>query len=336
MQYPFSLSTGDTTGPGVRIATNVARRSPIVAHAEYSVSKTGTVVLATRRLGTLRGASLVKLGPPVVVTRAMEEFTGFTRPVFSPRGDFIATMAARDMSGYSMQLFDVARGVTARAPVEDAVAAVGWTATGDSLVYRVTSNDFRVRATNGSGAPTPPLVVRDWTIPTEVFSSWGPWIAFSGLRRAAQSSLDIVLAHRDSGGVTRAYAATSSQEDEPAISPDGKWLAYTSTENGRQDVWVSAFPVAAGRYLVSTSGGRSPHWSRDSRTLYFYYQSAVYAASFTPGAPPTIGTVRTIYTRDPWGYFGISSDGQTMMMMDRVREGEPQALVVNVRGAGTK
>ena len=336
MQYPFDLRTGDTTGPGVRIASGVVRRSPIVAHAEYSVSATGTMVLAARRSSTLRGASLVRLGPATTVTRAMEDFMGFTRPVFSPKGDFVAVVAARDMGGYTLQLYDVARGVTTRAPVEGSVAAVGWTATGDSLVYRVGSNDFHVRATNGSGASTPVLNIRDWSIPSEGLSAWGPWIAFSGFKRGAISNLDIAIAHRDSAGVARAYAATSFNEGEPAISPDGKWLAYSSNDNGRLDVWVSAFPVAAGRYLVSTAGGRTPHWSRDSHTLYFTNESSVFAVSFTPGSPPAIGAARTLYSRDPWGQFSISPDGSTMMMMDRVREGEPQALVVNVRGVAGK
>ena len=204
-----------------------------------------------------------------------------------------------------------------------------------SLVYRVGSNDFHVQATNG-GASAPVLNIRDWSIPSEGLSAWGPWIAFSGFKRGAMSNLDIAIAHRDSLGVAREYVATSFNEGEPAISPDGKWLAYSSNENGRLDVWVSAFPVAAGRYLVSTAGGRTPHWSRDSRTLYFTNESSVFAASFTPGSPATIGAARTLYSRDPWGTFSISPDGLTMMMTDRVREGEPQALVVNVKGVGSR
>ena len=51
---------------------------------------------------------------------------------------------------------------------------------------------------------------------------------------------------------------------------------------------------------------------------------------FAPGAPPTIGARRTLYTRDPWGSFGISPDGSRIVITDRVREGEPNSLVVNV------
>lgn len=330
MQYPFDLTTGDTTGPGIRLANGVVQRSPIVAHAEYSVSQSGTLVLATRRTDALRGASLVRLGTTPVVTRAMEEFVAFTRPMFAPTGNVVAVLAGREMGGYAVQLYDVSRGVSTRAPIDDAVAAVGWTAAGDSLVYRVGSDVFRVRATDGSGAATPPLTIREWTLPSDGHSAWGPWIAFSGLPRGASASADIAIAHRDSLGVARAYAATSFNEGQPAISPDGHWMAYSSDENGRMDVWVSAFPAPSGRYLVSASGGQLPQWSRDARTIFFTSGRSVSAVSFTPGKPPQIGAARTLYTRDPWGSLAVSPDGTTLLITDRVREGDPQTLVVQV------
>lgn len=94
MQYPFDLTTGDTTGPGIRLASGVVQRSPVIAHAEYSVSQSGTLVLATRRADALRGASLVRLGTTPVVTRAMEDFVAFGRPRFAPTGDVVAPRRA--------------------------------------------------------------------------------------------------------------------------------------------------------------------------------------------------------------------------------------------------
>ncbi len=331
MQYPFDMASGDTTGPGVRIAGDVVRRSPIVAHGEYSASSTGTIVLATRRANSaVLGASLVTFGKSTAVKRVMQEFMGFTKPSFSPTGDRVAVIAARDQGGYSLQLYDVARDVTSRAPVEGDVAAVGWSGSGDSLVYRTNAHDLRVRAADGSGTPTPVLSVRGWNVQGDGLSAWGPWIAFSASQPGALSNLDIAIAHRDSLGNARPYAATAFMELSPAISPDGKWLAYTSNENRREDVWVSAFPVPSGRYLVSTAGGRTPYWSNDSRTLYFGNDRSVYSVAFTPGTPPTLGAPRTVYSRDPWGTFAVSPDKSRIMIHDRVREGEPQALVINV------
>jgi len=55
-----------------------------------------------------------------------------------------------------------------------------------------------------------------------------------------------------------------------ALSPDGRWLAYESTESGREEVYVRPFPdVSGAKVAVSTAGGLSPMWSRKGRELFF-------------------------------------------------------------------
>lgn len=336
MRYPFDPATGDTTGPGVRIAGDVVRRSPILAHAEYAVSENGTLVVATRRTtAALSGMSFVRLGDSVRVSRIMQSFYGFTRPVFSPSGAYFAVTAALDRGGYAPQIFDVARGVAARAPIEDDAGSLAWTSTGDSLVYRLRGRELVVRAADGSGVATPPLVVKDWTI-AEDLVAWGPWFVIAGLPKGRPAGSDIGVIHRDSAGVVRAYSSTPFNEKEPAVSPDGRWLAYTSDENGREDVFVSAFPVPAGRYLVTTNGGHGATWSRDSKTIYSAYGGSMFATPFTPSMPPRIGESRRIYARDPWGAFGISSDGNLVAVTDRVREGDPRSLIVRLNALTPK
>ncbi|MBW8839543.1 MAG: PD40 domain-containing protein [Gemmatimonadetes bacterium] len=54
------------------------------------------------------------------------------------------------------------------------------------------------------------------------------------------------------------------------VSPDGRWIAYTSNESGSQEVYVRAFPqTTSGRWQVSNGGGFQPRWSSDGRELYF-------------------------------------------------------------------
>ncbi|MEE8131090.1 MAG: hypothetical protein V3T48_12415, partial [Vicinamibacterales bacterium] len=58
-------------------------------------------------------------------------------------------------------------------------------------------------------------------------------------------------------------------EDRPAVSPDGQWIAYHSNESGPWQIWVRPFPdVERGRWQVGR-GGSSPEWSPDGRTLYY-------------------------------------------------------------------
>lgn len=62
--------------------------------------------------------------------------------------------------------------------------------------------------------------------------------------------------------------ATPGQEQGPAFSPDGRWLAYSSTESGRAEVYVQGYPKGE-RFVVSVDGGANPVWRHDGRELYF-------------------------------------------------------------------
>ena len=66
-----------------------------------------------------------------------------------------------------------------------------------------------------------------------------------------------------------AILQTPADERNPQVSPDGQWLAYSSNETGRSEVYVRPFPQGPGRIQVSVDGGVYPRWRRDSRELYF-------------------------------------------------------------------
>ena len=69
------------------------------------------------------------------------------------------------------------------------------------------------------------------------------------------------------------------READPAISPDGRWLAYTSNESGRQEVYVRPYPSGAGRWQVSDNGGGFPRWTRNGRELFYRVDDGLMAAS---------------------------------------------------------
>ncbi len=63
--------------------------------------------------------------------------------------------------------------------------------------------------------------------------------------------------------------ATPADERHPQVSPDGKWIAYSSNETGRSEIYVKPFPTGPGRIQVSVNGGVFPRWRKDSREIYF-------------------------------------------------------------------
>ena len=65
------------------------------------------------------------------------------------------------------------------------------------------------------------------------------------------------------------FLATPAEEYQPAISPDGRWLAYVSDESGQPEVYLTDFPEGNTRHLVSVGGGSSPAWTSDGREVVY-------------------------------------------------------------------
>jgi serine/threonine protein kinase len=111
---------------------------------------------------------------------------------------------------------------------------------------------------------------------------------------------------------------------QPKISPDGRWIAYISTESKKNEVYVRSFPdVNKGRWQVSTSGGDSPLWSPDGRELLYLNGDAVVAVSVkTEPNFDIVGTPQVLFrgtyvpslpdNGTPWD---ISPDGKRFLMI---------------------
>lgn len=84
---------------------------------------------------------------------------------------------------------------------------------------------------------------------------------------------------------------------DPAVSPGGRLLAYTSDESGRSEVWVTTLPGAKGKRQVSQEGGVGAIWSRDGRTLFYKSEGVIYAVAVGTGDPSTFGVPKALFDR---------------------------------------
>jgi len=92
-------------------------------------------------------------------------------------------------------------------------------------------------------------------------------------------------------GEARILLETQATETAPALSPNGRWLAYASDEGGEFQLFVRAYPGPGGKWQVSTTGGGTPRWSPDGTELFYRWQSNLYVVavdddgSFRTGRP---------------------------------------------------
>ena len=174
-----------------------------------------------------------------------------------------------------------------------------WTADGRSVVYAASKGNnqlaqLRRRRADGTGVVdtllTPSRDVEE-VVPTRDTTQFILRLTFGGARR------DIVLGHRGDTTTTPLVADTAFGEINPALSPDGRWLAYASNESGRFEVYVRPYPdVNARRWQVSQAGGTEPRWAHNGRELFFRHGgNALVATSVVPGATFTLGAQTVLF-----------------------------------------
>ncbi len=126
----------------------------------------------------------------------------------------------------------------------------------------------------------------------------------------------------------KSLLASSADQQDGEISPDGRWIAYQSNESGRFEVWVRPFPdVDAGRVQVSPQGGTRPAWARNARELFYLdadgYLTAVpvqtAGTTFIPGKPTRLFNRRYYAGLSPRGRdlreYDVAHDAQRFLMI---------------------
>jgi hypothetical protein len=103
--------------------------------------------------------------------------------------------------------------------------------------------------------------------------------------------MDILTMEVEGEETPRPFMATEHNETAARFSPNGRWVAYTSDEDGRFGVYVTGFPGAEGKWRVSRQGATEPVWSRDGTELFFLEGRRLMVAAVTTegtflAAPP--------------------------------------------------
>jgi serine/threonine-protein kinase len=188
-------------------------------------------------------------------------------PRVSPDGRLIATDIT-EASTRNVWLFDRQDTSLTRFSFEHWGHDPMWLPDGRTVVFAADvggSPGIFTRAADGSGAAESVLVVTDqltahsWGGPGRVIA-----VVIGG---SGQDIVSVPLTGERRE--TTPVVATPYLEQFPALSPDGRWLAYSSDESGRNEVYVRPFPGPGRRTIISQNGGSEPVWARSGRELFY-------------------------------------------------------------------
>ncbi len=255
----------------------------------------------------------------------------------SPDGRRLAFSLATDQaSRLDIWVRDLARGVNSRLTFDpkDEIAPV-WSPDGDRIVFGRFREGLRcyIKAVNGVGgedslacAPGNLEGPFDWSgaanvillsrIDTEM--KWEIWEApASGLqapRPLIQSPFNVRWGR---------------------LSPDGRWLAYASSESGRDEVYVVPYPGPGSKLQISTAGGSYPQWRADGRELYFQgLDQSIMAVDvhantdFEADLPKPLFKTTLTEGRYPGYRWAVSRDGQRFLVNTTSGAGDARVIVV--------
>lgn len=149
-----------------------------------------------------------------------------------------------------------------------------------------------------------------------------------------ESGLNIGLVAMDGTKAPKMLIETPADEGYPAVSPDGRWIAYQSNLSGRPEVHVQPFPDLGGRWQVSTQGGTAPLWHPNGRELFYRIDRAMMSVPLEAGGSSfKYGSPRKLFegsyvTDDVYGRnFTLAPDGRFLMMKEDPAR-PPQIVVI--------
>jgi Tol biopolymer transport system component len=342
---PFDLRRGVVTGATVNIATGVS--IPGTGVAQMAVAGNGTVAYIPEE-----PRSLVFVERSGFVRSAIADRRNFHAPVFSPDGRRLS-MDFNTSDGRDVWVLDIAGGTLTRATFDRDGRDATWTPDGRYLTYLSSKSGvlgvYRTRP--GSAEPADSLLA------TEMLGWTGYWLpdasalvaVGTGMRPGSQGDIGII---RNAGrGPFEPLVATQFNEGFPAVSPDGRWLAFVSDQSGRSEVYLRPLAGDGDQEQVSQNGGSEPVWNRNGRELFYRGfaaggQPVLIAAQLRAGPSPRVTERRELFSTaeylasQPHANYDVSPDGAYFAMVRRspstrimIIQNLP-ALVERLRGSG--
>jgi len=244
-------------------------------------------------------------------------------PALSPDGRKVAVDVHDPANNNTdIWIYDIDRGIRTRFTFDSALESNPvWSPDGTWLAYRWNRSEQRgiyMKSTSGAGEDSL-LVANESLMRPNRWSVDGKHLLFEIY---PDGPPDIHAISFSDTLVAREIRATSFAEWDPAPSPDGRWLAYSSNESGDEQVYVVPFDGRGGKWQISTNEGDRPRWRADGKEIYYLDNSDNVMVAQVDGSGTSfqIGEVTKLFEISgsrPGKVYDVSGDGQTFLVNAR-------------------
>jgi eukaryotic-like serine/threonine-protein kinase len=336
----FDAAHLELRGEPFTVAENVGRSTGY--NIGVSASSTGMLAHAAAILHRGRLTWFDRAGNALDSVGVEGDYSDFR---LSPNGQVLAVSLV-DPKGWNpdIWLIDLMRGAPSRFTVGSALSAAPvWSPDGSRIVFRTNRNgqtELYAKSAGGggneevvstyetqhaAGIDTPNLVCSDW-------SPDGRYVISSVPQQSTGDDLWLIPLSGDKKPFK--FLGPPSDQIHANFSPDGRFVAYTSNESGRYQVYVQTFPLSDRKWQVSTDGGYEPRWRGDGREIYYLSEDRKLMA-VAVGAGPSFAVPKTLFqTRVPEGvtsrrtHYVPSRDGRRFLVNTQSLDSSPGPITV--------
>jgi len=333
MAVEFDPQTMEVRGSPLQVRENVMESGQ--GAAQYGVSHLGSFVYVP-------GGDLPDQRQLVLVDR-----TGKEQSLDAPMNAYAHVRLSPDSSRAAVEvdggarttwIYDVARKTRTRFFYEEGTWPL-WTPDSRQIVFysrRAGTRGLFWKPAGGSGAEEQLVVTQaDFAVPVS-FSPDGRFLAFVESRPS--TGYDIGVLPLEGARTPQPFLQTRFNESTPMVSPGGRWLAYTSNESGRNEIYVQPFPTPGEKVQISRNGGADPVWAANGRELFFRGGDRMQAvpvqtnAGFVAGNPVELFDERAygklLRGPVPMGSYDVTADGLHFLMIKALAPAPTQINVV--------
>ena len=327
----LNLKTFQLEGEAVRIADPVGAVST-TGRPGFSVSDTG-VLAVWPSVGTSSDSLELTIhdrAGKTLLSLGSSEYRGID---VSPDGRRVATHL-HDVGGGDIWVLDLERGTRERFTFDASQdnSSPVWARDGSRIAFssrRAGAWGLYQKPSSGTGSEE--LLFQSNTPKAPLsYSPDGQSLLFENVDPKTRNDLWVLPLAAERKPVP--YLQSPFAESGGQISPDGRWVAYASTESGRSEVYVQGLSNGAGKWQVSTESGLGPRWSHDGKELFFLFNNPgrVFAVSVEPAADGLrFGVPKALFEfgfrgpghATPFFLHAVSGDGERFFLTHSTRRG---------------